>query len=139
MDGFRVPCRSGTCTCSLQVTAAQLVTSKAAPSLLVKLLLYPGACVQTIFTEFTFPRWSNILEKYNLTNAATIQSLELNRLELLIGSYFAVAGAVAGLLKPGRMSLFGVLLLVWGLIREGLFDKSGKQAQFICPHSWFWL
>ncbi|KAH7300199.1 hypothetical protein KP509_24G049600, partial [Ceratopteris richardii] len=88
------------CTCPLQVTAAQLVTSKAAPSLLVKLLLYP----------------------------ATIQSLELSRLELLIGSYFAVAGAVAGLLKPGRMSLFGVLLLVWSLIREGLFDKLGKQA-----------
>ncbi|KAH6558538.1 hypothetical protein KP509_1Z057900 [Ceratopteris richardii] len=111
---FRVPCRSGTCTCPLQVPVAQLVTSKAAPSLLVKLLLYPGACVQTIFTEFTFPRWSKILEKYNLTNAATIQSLELIHLELLIGSYFAVAGAVAGLLKPGRMSLFGVFAFGMG-------------------------
>ena len=49
-------------------------------------------------------------------------------LQVLIGSYFAVAGAVAGLIKPGRMSLFGILLLVWGLIREGVFDSSEKQV-----------
>lgn len=126
---FRVPCRSGTCTAPLQIAAAQLVTSKVVPHGVVKALLYPGACIQTLLVDSTLPQWSNLYEKYNLTNAASTQVIELNRLEVLIGSYFAVAGALAGLIKPGRMSLFGMLLLVWGLIREGVFDKSGKQLQ----------
>ncbi|MCO5563071.1 hypothetical protein L7F22_016707 [Adiantum nelumboides] len=124
---FRVPCRSGTCTSPLHITAAQLVTSKVIPHGVVKAMLYPGACIQTIFSDATLPQWSTLFEKYNLT-VATPQVAELNRLELLIGSYFSVAGAVAGVLKPGRMSIFGVLLIVWGLIREGLFDKSGTSA-----------
>ncbi|KAI5068442.1 hypothetical protein GOP47_0016787 [Adiantum capillus-veneris] len=88
---FRVPCRSGTCTSPLQITAAQLVTSKVIPHGVVKALLYPGACIQTIFSVSTLPQWSTLFEKYNLTDVTT-QSVELNRLELLIGSYFAVAG-----------------------------------------------
>eukprot|EP00250_Pteridium_aquilinum_P012466 c20745_g1_i1 orf=146-733(+) len=124
---FRVPCKSGICTTPLQITAAQLFTSKAIPHGVIKVMLYPGACIRTFLVDFSFPRWSNIFEKYNLTDVASIQAMELNRLEVLIGSYFAVAGAVAGLIKPGRMSLFGVLLLIWGLIREGIFDNSVKQ------------
>lgn len=42
-------------------------------------------------------------------------------LQVLAGSYLAVGGAIAGLIKPGRMSLFGILLLMWGLI----MGKSG--------------
>lgn len=29
-----------------------------------------------------------------------------------------------GLLKPGRMSLFGTLLILWGLVREAIMRKS---------------
>lgn len=28
-----------------------------------------------------------------------------------------------GIIKPGRMSLFGVLLIVWGLVKEGVLGK----------------
>lgn len=43
--------------------------------------------------------------------------------QVLVGSYFAVAGALVGLLKPGRMSMFGTLLLIWGLVKEGILGK----------------
>ncbi|CAN1287682.1 hypothetical protein LINPERPRIM_LOCUS19679 [Linum perenne] len=42
---------------------------------------------------------------------------------VLAGSYFSVAGALVGILKPGRMSMFGTLLILWGLIKEGLLGK----------------
>ncbi|KAF9599318.1 hypothetical protein IFM89_036616 [Coptis chinensis] len=38
-------------------------------------------------------------------------------------SYFSVAGALVGLLKPGRMSMFGTLLVIWGLVMEGFLGK----------------
>lgn len=28
-----------------------------------------------------------------------------------------------GLLKPGRMSMFGTLLIIWGLVKEGILGK----------------
>lgn len=124
---FRVPCRFSACTSPLQITATQLVASKVFPPAAVKAILYPGACFQSFLVDFTLPQWSTLFQKYNLTDVASTQVIELNRLEVLIGSYFAVAGSLAGLIKPGRMSLFGILLLVWGLIREGVFDRSGKQ------------
>ena len=37
----------------------------------------------------------------------------------------SVGGAIMGLIKPGRMSLFGILLLMWGIIRELIMGKSG--------------
>lgn len=43
--------------------------------------------------------------------------------QVLAGSYFSVAGALVGLLKPGRMSMFGTLLILWGLIKEGIIGK----------------
>lgn len=126
---FRVPCRSGTCTSPLQITATQLMISKIVPHGAIKALLFPGACIQTLVVDSRLPKWSNVYEMYNLTDTASMQPSEFHRLEVLIGSYFSVAGALAGLIKPGRMSLFGMLLVAWGLIREGVFDKSGKQIQ----------
>lgn len=35
-----------------------------------------------------------------------------------------MAGAFIGLLKPQRMSMFGTLLIVWGLVKEGLLGKQ---------------
>ncbi|WRX17329.1 hypothetical protein QQP08_009816 [Theobroma cacao] len=37
--------------------------------------------------------------------------------EVFTESYFCVAGALMGLLKPGRMSMFGTLLVIWGLVK----------------------
>jgi len=45
--------------------------------------------------------------------------------QVLAGSYLAVGGAILGLIKPGRMGLFGILLLMWGLIRELIMIESG--------------
>lgn len=125
---FRVPCRSGTCTTPLQITATQLVAGKVFPPVVVKAILYPGACFQSLTTRFSLPAWGNLLQEYNLINLTSKEHTELNRLEVVAGSYFTVAGSLITLVKPGRMSLFGVLLLVWGLVREGLFDSSVKRS-----------
>lgn len=57
--------------------------------------------------------------------------------QVLAGSYFSVAGSLVGLLKPGRMSLFGTLLLVWGLVKEGIFGKPANahpsEAVYMYP------
>ena len=34
-----------------------------------------------------------------------------------------MAGALVGILKPGRMSMFGSLLIIWGLVKEGILGK----------------
>lgn len=36
-----------------------------------------------------------------------------------------MGGAITGLIRPGRMSLLGILLLMWGLILESIMGKSG--------------
>lgn len=49
----------------------------------------------------------------------------------------SVAGAFTGLIKPGRMSLFGTLLVIWGLAREVILRKSAGiypgKAVYIDP------
>lgn len=42
-----------------------------------------------------------------------------------------------GLLKPGRMSMFGTLLVIWGLVKEGILGKpvntDPAKAVFVYP------
>lgn len=42
-----------------------------------------------------------------------------------------------GILKPGRMSMFGTLLIVWGLVKEGLLGKpvnsDPSKAVYVYP------
>ncbi|KAF2577324.1 hypothetical protein F2Q68_00000361 [Brassica cretica] len=82
-----------------------------------------GAIVNGLATNMTFPKWENVLDLYNLTNVKDASAVpHLQRLEvqeLLI----SVAGAFVSLLKPGRMGMFGSLLLVWGLVKEGILKK----------------
>ncbi|KAJ4958836.1 hypothetical protein NE237_025947 [Protea cynaroides] len=121
---FRVPCRSGICTTPLEVTSSQLITSEIFPVGVVKALLYPGAVVNGIINNKTIPKWDNILTIYNLTNVKEASPMtDLQRLEVLAGSYFSVAGAFVCLLKRGRMSMFGTLLIIWGLVKEGILGK----------------
>ena len=42
-------------------------------------------------------------------------------MQVVIGSYFVVAGAATGLLQPSRMSVIGTLLMSWGLLKHGIF------------------
>lgn len=57
--------------------------------------------------------------------------------QVLAGSYFSVAGALVGLLKPGRMTMFGTLLVVWGLVKEGILGKpvntDPSKAVYVYP------
>ncbi|XP_002974884.2 uncharacterized protein LOC9636910 [Selaginella moellendorffii] len=127
---FRVPCQAGVCTNPLELTAVQMAGSKATPLWLVKSLLLPGACVRGLITDLSLPSWDKILEQYNITETNS-PGLDLLRLEVIAGSYFAVAGALVGVFKHGRMSMFGMLLIAWGLIKEGILHKnpsSGSQV-----------
>ncbi|PKA51621.1 hypothetical protein AXF42_Ash002988 [Apostasia shenzhenica] len=121
---FRVQCRSGMCTTPIQVTASQIIANQIFPQPVVKALLYPGAVVNGMFTNMTIPSWGNLFSMYNLTNINNVSAVvDLHRLEVLAGSYFTVAGALIGVLKSGRMSMFGTLLVVWGLVKEGILGK----------------
>ncbi|CAL8996935.1 unnamed protein product [Prunus brigantina] len=135
---FRVPCRSGMCTTPLHVTSSQLIASEIFPIPVVKALLFPGAVANGLVRNMTVPSWNNVLDIYNLTNAKESPPVtDLQRLEVLAGSYFAVAGALVGLLKRGRMSMFGTLLMLWGLIKEGILGKpvntDPTKAVFVYP------
>ncbi|KAM3330706.1 hypothetical protein ACQJBY_027076 [Aegilops geniculata] len=122
----RVPCRAGTCTTPIQITSSQLVSNEIFPPSVVKAMLYPGAIVRNLTTSMsmTFPRWSDLFDIYNLTEAKNASAvIDLQRLEMLAGSYFCVAGALVGIINPGRMILFGTLLVIWGLVKDVLFRK----------------
>ncbi|KAL8226710.1 hypothetical protein R6Q57_016542 [Mikania cordata] len=135
---FRVPCRSGMCTSPIQVTSSQLVASDIFPIAAIKALLYPGAVFNDIIYNMSVPSWNNVLDKYNLTDIKGASAMpDLQRLEVLAGSYFSVAGAFIGLLKPQRMSMFGTLLVIWGLVKEGLLGKpvntDPTQSVYVYP------
>ncbi|XP_074286437.1 uncharacterized protein LOC141611727 [Silene latifolia] len=135
---FRIPCRSGICTTPMHVTCSQLVASDIIPVGFVKTLIFPGAVVQGLVQSRTIPSWSSLEKIYNLTSAKDAPVVaDLKRLEVLAGSYFSVAGALIGILKPGRMSMFGTLLIVWGLVKEGLLSRpanpDGAQSIYVYP------
>ncbi|KAF4370672.1 hypothetical protein F8388_025051 [Cannabis sativa] len=135
---FRIPCRSGMCTTPLHVTSSQLIASEIFPIPVVKALLYPGAVVNGVVTSMTVPSWDNLLSIYNLTSAKESPAVaDLQRLEVLAGSYFSVAGAFVCLLKPGRMTMFGTLLIIWGLVKEGILGKPANtdptKAVYVYP------
>ncbi|MCL7052250.1 hypothetical protein MKW94_025259 [Papaver nudicaule] len=135
---FKVPCRSGMCTTPMEVTSSQLIASEIFPPKVVKAMLYPGAVAHGLVKNMTVPSWSNLLNIYNLTDAKEYSPItDLQRLEVLAGSYFSVAGALVGLLKPGRMGMFGTLLVIWGLVKEGILGKpvntDPATAVFVYP------
>ncbi|ONK59532.1 uncharacterized protein A4U43_C08F7390 [Asparagus officinalis] len=135
---FRVQCRSGMCTTPIQITSCQLTANEIFPSAVVKALLYPGAAVNSLVSNMTLPKWNNILHMYNLTEVKNASAVvDLQRLEVLCGSYFAVAGALIGVINPGRMSMFGTLLIVWGLVKEGFLGKPANTnpatAVYVSP------
>ncbi|XP_011039714.1 PREDICTED: uncharacterized protein LOC105136177 [Populus euphratica] len=135
---FRIPCRSGMCSTPIHVTSSQLIASEIFPVPVVKALLYPGAVVNGLVRNITVPSWDKLLNIYNLTSAKEAPAVtDLQRLEVLAGSYFSVAGALVGILKPGRMSMFGTLLIIWGLVKEGILGKPANtdpaMAVYVYP------
>ncbi|KAK6273125.1 hypothetical protein POUND7_010208 [Theobroma cacao] len=134
----RIPCRSGMCSTPIHVTSSQLIASDVFPVAVVKALLFPGAITNGLVKNMTVPSWDNLLNIYNLTSIKEASAVpDLQRLEVLAGSYFCVAGALVGLLKPGRMSMFGTLLVIWGLVKEGILGKPANsdptKAVYVYP------
>ncbi|KAK6912610.1 hypothetical protein RJ641_022211 [Dillenia turbinata] len=125
---FRVPCRAGICLTPVHVTSSQLIATEIFPVPVVKALLYPGAVTNGLILNMTIPKWNDLLSIYNLTDVKEAPAAtDLQRLEVLAGSYFAVAGSMVGILKPGRMGMFGTLLIIWGLVKEGILAKPVNQ------------
>ncbi|KAA8540472.1 hypothetical protein F0562_024609 [Nyssa sinensis] len=126
---FRVPCRTGICTTPIEVTSSQLIASEVFPAVVVKALLYPGAIANAVIKNTTIPSYDNLLNVYALNKVKRAPTkTDLQHLEVLVGSYFSVAGALLGLLKSGRVSLFGTLLILWGLAKEVILRKHAGRA-----------
>ncbi|TQD88413.1 hypothetical protein C1H46_026009 [Malus baccata] len=122
--------------------AFQLIASEIFPVTAVKALLYPGAVANGLAKNMTVPSWNNLLEVYNLTSAKEASpgffyADDLHLGSIFILNYFAVAGALVGILKRGRMNMFGMLLVLWGLIKEGILGKpvntDPTKAVFVYP------
>nr|XP_034897059.1 uncharacterized protein LOC118035570 [Populus alba] len=125
---FRVPCRTGTCTSPIEVMSSHLMATELYPAFGPKALLYPGAIARSYIKNRTFPSYSKLPKLYNLTNLRkTSASTDLRHLEILTGSYLAVAGAVLGLARLDRTSLFGTLLILWA------FDMNSARSIHIYP------
>lgn len=73
------------CTTPIHVTASQLISSEIFPLPVVKALLYPGAIVNGLATDMSFPSWNNLLSIYNLTHIKEASAdVDLQRLEVRI-------------------------------------------------------
>ncbi|PWA64209.1 hypothetical protein CTI12_AA346070 [Artemisia annua] len=104
------PCRIGTCSSPMELTCSELIASEVLLSGVVKPLLYPDA--------------------YNLNNLKEAPSTtDLQYLEVLAGSYLAVAGAILGYFQSRRLGLFGMLLLIWGLSSEPRISKGHGELK----------
>ncbi|XP_019456964.1 PREDICTED: uncharacterized protein LOC109357454 [Lupinus angustifolius] len=119
---FSVPCRIGICKTPLEVTCSQLIASEVFPHFIVKILLYP---TNVSYKKKATLTYSNLIKLHKHNAKGISATSDIQRLEVAAGSYLSVAGAITGLIKPGRMSLFGILLLIWGLIREIIMARSG--------------
>ncbi|KAK4350260.1 hypothetical protein RND71_029573 [Anisodus tanguticus] len=119
---FRFPCRIGTCTTPIEVSLSLLYANGVVPGGLVKALLYPGAIAKAIYKNNAIPSYGKLLEAYKFNNMKESPAThDLQNLEVIIGSYLSVAGALLGLMKSGRFSLTGILLITWGLDKQVLF------------------
>lgn len=67
----------------IHVTSSQLISSEIFPVPMIKALLYPGAIVNGLSTNMTFPKWDNVLDLYNLTIVKDASAVpDLQRLEV---------------------------------------------------------
>ncbi|OIT05071.1 PREDICTED: uncharacterized protein LOC109223857 [Nicotiana attenuata] len=124
---FRFPSRIGTCTTPVEVSLSLLYANGITPGGLVKALLYPGAVAKAIYKNSPIPSYDNLLKVYKFTNMKEYPvTHDLQNLEVIVGSYLSVAGAFLGLMKSGRFSLIGILLITWGLDKQVLFRNSNS-------------
>ncbi|KAE8662956.1 hypothetical protein F3Y22_tig00113124pilonHSYRG00511 [Hibiscus syriacus] len=108
----------------IEITSSQLIATELFPTHVVKVLLYPGAIVNGVIKNKTLPSYSKLLSLYNSPSSRKSTAVsDLQRLEIVAGSYLSVVGAFVGLSRRGRMSLFGTMLIIWGFLRENILGQ----------------
>ncbi|KAL7099761.1 hypothetical protein ACP275_09G105400 [Erythranthe tilingii] len=130
---FRFPCRIGTCRTPIDIVACELIAGEIFPKFVVKAILYPGAVI-TSFTEGKIvPNCDHILTSYKSNMSKAPPTTDLKQLEVITGSYLCVAGAILGLIKRGRMSVCGLILVLWGIVREMFVGKYRSEDVCVYP------
>ncbi|KAL5980323.1 hypothetical protein ACLOJK_028231 [Asimina triloba] len=108
----------------MEVTSSELLASEIFSTTAMKAILYPRVVVNSVIYHKTIPKGDNMLTIYNFTDLKNVSAIpDLQRLKVLARSYFSIVGAFVGLMKPGRMTLFGTLLMGCGLFKEDILGK----------------
>lgn len=108
----------------MELTSSHLLASEVIPSGVVTAVLYPGAIAKALFNDKPIPKYNALLDSYKLKNLKQNPSVtDLQHIEVLAGSYLAIAGAMIGLYRSRRLGFFGMILLIWGLSKEPHFNK----------------
>ncbi|KAE8646449.1 uncharacterized protein LOC101222216 [Cucumis sativus] len=129
---FRVRCRGALCTTPLELTCSQLLASEVFRASIVKGVLYPGAIAKAIFNNKPIPPFKSLPKLYKFIHTPSPLSSDLHRLEVIAGSYLAVGGGMMGMVRAGggRMSLFGCLITIWGIVwRKSSYLNPNKEKE----------
>ncbi|KAI8547896.1 hypothetical protein RHMOL_Rhmol07G0231000 [Rhododendron molle] len=86
--------------------------------------LYPGAIFKSLLFKMEVPTFNGLLHAYNMT--ALDETLDVQRIEILVGSIFSVFGALTSI-RPGRTSMLGSSLITWGILRETLYAVYARR------------
>ncbi|KAK6148951.1 hypothetical protein DH2020_016476 [Rehmannia glutinosa] len=130
---MRFPCRIGTCQTPIDIMACQWIVSGIFPQVVVKALLYPGAIKRSLMEATIIPSPDELLNSYKSNMREPPAKTDLKQLEVIAGSYLCVAGAILGLIKRGRTSLFGLTLILWGITRDKFIGKHASEALCTYP------
>ncbi|KAL2555003.1 hypothetical protein Fot_08622 [Forsythia ovata] len=140
---FRFPCRIGMCTTPIEVALSQLIASEVFPDVAVKAFLYPGVVAKAVIGNTAIPSYEDLLNfcKFSYMKEAPAAT-DLKHLEVIGGSYLCIVGGFLGLIKPGRASLFGMLLVIWGIAREIILGKhvaTKDPSKAVSIYSTVWI
>uniref|UniRef100_A0A9I9E607 Transmembrane protein n=1 Tax=Cucumis melo TaxID=3656 RepID=A0A9I9E607_CUCME len=128
----RVRCRGTLCTTPLELTCSQLLASEVFRPSVVKGVLYPGAIAKAIFNNKPIPPFNSLPKLYKFIQTPSPLTSDLHRLEVIAGSYLAVGGGIMGMVRAGggRMSLFGCLITMWGIVwRKSSYLNPNKEKE----------
>ncbi|GJP48445.1 hypothetical protein CLOM_g7728 [Closterium sp. NIES-68] len=145
---FSITISNRTVDTPIAVVITQLCHPIWLPPVLLSAVLYPGELARHVGTALLdgdvaaalrLPAWQSVLEQYEKPfdglEDPTDPGLPLLRLELVVGSYFAVGGAIAAMFRAARMPLLGFLLLLWGLLRPVLLPHTYPDPSKVQPPS----
>ncbi|KAL8458070.1 hypothetical protein ACS0TY_034981 [Phlomoides rotata] len=130
---FRFPCRIGTCETPIDVMTCQLIVSKIFPEIVVKALLYPGAIKRYLMEGAAILTPNQLLNSYKFNMRKASVTTDIKQLEVIAGSYLCVMGAFLGLVGRGRMSVFGLTLILCGIVKAIFTGRHCGKSACIYP------